>query len=309
MDLIGWVTENSPEYVLISRAVRENENGDARDKEHGGLIVWERFDDEVLTQMERDLGPYMFASLMMNNPTDCINQVFQMAWVRYYDSVPKNIICCTSVDPACAENEESSDPDYTVILTTGVDVKTKEIYVIHYTRERMNPGSTINAIIDHYRTYMPVTVKVESIAYQRTLNYWLRKRQQDTNMIFAIDEIKGLRGSKVDRIRGLQPYFAANKIAVRTHMTELVKELLAFPKGAHDDIIDALTMHIDFWFEACEQFDENKEQDLAKDPMSGQSIINELLGREINRRIYPNDMGLMGERTADSQYREYVHVG
>ncbi len=296
-DLLGWIQENSPEYILLTRKVRE-----------GGVAIWDRFDDEVLEQLERELGPYMFASLYLNNPTDAINQVFLREWIRYYETLPKDVVYCTSVDPAPADKEESSDPDYNVVLTTAVSPITGQIFVVHYTRARMNPGELVNTILDHYRTYKPLVTKVESIAYQRTLNYYIRKRQADTNMFFRIEELRGLKGSKVDRIRGLQPYFASNMIAIRASMVELERELISFPKAAHDDVIDALSMHIDFWYEAFEKFNDEKEKELSSDPASGMYIIDLMLGRADALGKYPNDIGLMKERIKDTQYREYEYT-
>ena len=296
-DLLGWILDNSPEYVLLTRKVRED-----------GVYVWDRFDDDVLEQLERDLGPYMFASLYLNEPTDAINQVFLREWIQYYEQLPRDIVYCTSVDPAAADKEESSDPDYNVVLTSAVSPATGQIFVVYYTRARMNPGELVNTIIDHYRTYKPLVTKVESIAYQRTLNYWIRKRQADTGLHFRLEELKGLKGSKIDRIRGLQPYFAANKIAIRAGMTELERELLGFPKAAHDDIVDALSMHVDFWFEVAETYLQEEEKDFASDPHSGQYIIDQLLGRPNELRSYPADIGLMKDRLAPSQLREYKYA-
>lgn len=306
-DLLGWIIENCPEYKFITRAVREDKNGNARDASEGGEPIWERFDNDVLEQLERELGPYMFACLMMNRPTDAVNQVFLRDWIRYYQTLPRGTVYCTSVDPAAADKEESSDPDYNVVLTTGVSPSTGEIFVVHYTRDRMSPGALVNAIIDHCRTYKPLVTKVESIAYQRTLNYWIRKRQSETNVMFRIEELKGLKGSKVDRIRGLQPYFAADRIAIRTNMPELERELIAFPKGAHDDIIDALSMHVDFWYEVMESYTREQEVIEIDSPFSGQAVIDQLMGRPRALSQYPADIGLMRERFVGFQRRGYSY--
>jgi len=301
-DLLGWIIKNSPEYKIITRAVKEDKSGKPDSK---GKIIWDRFDENVLSQLERDEGPYMFASLMLNSPTEAINQVFKRDWIQYYENTPKDIVCCTSVDPAAAAREESSDPDYNVVLTTGISPSTGEIYVIYYTRERMTSGQLIDAIFDHYKAYKPISVKVESIAYQRTLNYWIRQRQSQLQQFFYIDELKSLQGSKVDRVRGLQPYFANHKIHIRPHMSELERELLSFPKGSHDDIIDALSMQRDFWFDVSDSYHMEKKKDLRYDPLSGEAIIDELLSRRKNLNSYPADIGLMRERYLDSYPEKY----
>jgi len=278
-DLLGWIIENSPEYKKISRAIYENSDGEPARPESGGSIIWpDRFGKDVADALEKNEGPYMFASLYMNSPTSAINQVFKREWIRYYSDLRnRDLVYCTSVDLASATKEESSDPDYTVIMTCAVSAKTNEIFVVHYTRGRLDPGQTIEAIFDHVRTYKPLEVIVESIGYQRTLNYWLKKRMNFHDLNFYINEVKGLQGSKVDRIRGLQPYFANNQIFLKARMSELEQELLAFPKGSHDDLADALSMQVKFWYN-----------------MVGKAIIDSLKKR--SRIDYPYDVGSLSEQ-------------
>jgi len=282
---IGWHRQchpllvHSPEYKKISRAIYENSDGEPARPESGGSIIWpDRFGKDVADALEKNEGPYMFASLYMNSPTSAINQVFKREWIRYYSDLRnRDLVYCTSVDLASATKEESSDPDYTVIMTCAVSAKTNEIFVVHYTRGRLDPGQTIEAIFDHVRTYKPLEVIVESIGYQRTLNYWLKKRMNFHDLNFYINEVKGLQGSKVDRIRGLQPYFANNQIFLKARMSELEQELLAFPKGSHDDLADALSMQVKFWYN-----------------MVGKAIIDSLKKR--SRIDYPYDVGSLSEQ-------------
>ena len=69
---------------------------------------------------------------------------------------------------------------------------------------------------------------------------------------FQVDEIKKMRGPngerrevKEARIRSLQPLFEQGLIEIRRDMTDLVDELLTFPRGKHDDLIDSLGLALD----------------------------------------------------------------
>ncbi len=296
-DLLGWLDIHGKGYVTISRAAREN-----------GKPVWSRYNNKVLEQLESELGPYMFASLFLNDPSDVISQVFKREWIHYYHDLQKNLVFCTSVDPAPSDTDSTSDPDYNVVLTTGIKPSTGDVYVVDITRERMNPGQLIDCIFWHYSRYKPVVVKVEAIAYQRTISYYLQRRQRKLKMPFYIEEIKSLKGSKADRIRGLQPFFAANQVFIKTSMSELERELLSFPRGAHDDIIDALSMQRDFWNEEMATQDDSKNELLLNNPMSAASVLNELLERTTIMNRYPADIGLMGERIEGNQVRDFSYV-
>jgi len=306
-DLQGWIMENSSNYIHLSRSLYEDDLGNPVRPESGGHIVWNRFDKSVARELEKAEGPYMFACLYMNLPTAAINQVFKRDWIRYYDNIDKHAdtYYVTSVDLASAKKEETSDPDYVVVLTSAVVPKEHKIYVVHYTRGRLDPGETVNAILDHIRVYKPMEVLVESIGYQRTINYWLRKRMNQANIVAYIHELTSLQGSKVERIRGLQPYFADERVVIKPSMNELEQELLAFPKGSHDDLADALSMQIEFWYNTIESFQDEERRELVSDPFSGAAIIEELQGRTKKLRSYPYDVGQLAERYQG--YREYSY--
>ncbi len=297
-DLIGWIMENNTDFKLLSRKAREN-----------GKAVWDRFDENVLIELERVNGPFMFASLYLNDPQALLNQVFQLEWIQYYQNTQGELLYCTSIDPATSKSAETSEPDYTVVLTTGLNVETGEIFIMRYDRGRMNPGEQIQAIFSHYDQFSPLEVRVEAIAYQRTLSYWLKKQQAALGKYFYIVEVKSLTASKEDRIRGLQPFYANGQIKHRAGMVDLERELLAFPKGKFDDVIDALTLHLPFWAEQIKLKKKEDEMSYVDDPFSGASIIDALEKRATQFEGYPYDMGINCDSKNIRQYRVYDGVG
>lgn len=288
-DLLGYIYDRFPDYENIRKTACEK-NGESCTLEEGGTPTWDRFNADVLREIERQEGPYMFASLYLGKPTAAINQVFKREWIKYRDRHPKGSYLCTSVDLASAEKEESSDPDFNVILTTSVDPKSGIITVVEYTRERMNPSAVIDSIFQHYNRHHPIKVLIEAIGYQRTLVHWVKRRMKRRNVQFVVDEITSHKQSKVDRIRGLQPYFASELIHIKPGMSELEQELLAFPKGAHDDIIDALSMQVGFWVEMTEMVKKITDEKPVS-IFSGASIIGELQDRVNSINQYPWDGG------------------
>jgi predicted phage terminase large subunit-like protein len=307
-DLLGFIYENFKEYKNIRRTAIEDENGDAAgdvslDEDQTkiiidgpGKITWPgRFNSEALAELFKTEGPYMFACLYLGRPTAAINQVFNRKWIKYYTNHMRGCFACTSVDLASAEKEESSDPDYNVIMTTAIEPKSGRIFVLEYTRERMSPSDVIDVIFRHYHRYHSVKFLIEAIGYQRTLVHWLKQRQRKENVQFYIEEIRSHKQSKIDRIRGLQPYFSAGQIAIKREMITLEQELLAFPKGAHDDVIDALSMQKAFWIEQMD-FSQLVAPEKEYDPFSGNTIINELTSRFTDVKQYPFDGGNMEDR-------------
>jgi predicted phage terminase large subunit-like protein len=269
-DLISHIRQTmGDDVVTYERACREDENGIS--SETGKLTFPERFNEDVLRRLLKKWGPYMFSCLYMNKPIRSEDMIFQPGWIEYYESEPIQIAVYTTVDAAITEeNSNSSDPDYTVVLTAGKCLRTGRIFVLDITRERCNPGRTIEIIFEHVRKWHPLKVGIETIQYQKALAYFVRERQRKQGIYFMIEELTHGGKAKSYRIMGMQPVFSEKLIFIRKWMQELVNELLAFPVGGHDDIIDALAMQLPMWQatklvekEANEQFSDPLDFDSA----------------------------------------------
>jgi len=313
-DLIGWIFKHGKGYSVVSRSVRENEDGIPSTPEQGGKPIWDRFNDEVLDELLTSIGPFMFEMLYMNSPTSSINRVFKRSYIQYYDNLPKGLVYFTSLDPAPADSQAKTlDADWNVIITVGLKPSTGEVWVVHYNRLRADPGVIIDRLFDHWRAYKSLVTKVESTAYQSTLKYWITRRQEQLNQRFYIEGVPNAKTTKVARILGLEPWFAAGKVHIKEGHKDLERELLSFDPnkkyGGHDDIIDALSMQVGDWTRSCDTFQEEATVAEVASPFSGKFIIGELMGRANELHRYPNDIGHMGERVAGRALREYEYTG
>lgn len=315
-DLIGWILKNAPGYKIYSRSAREKNNLPATE-EMGGKPIWDRFNEKVLTELSgpQGVGPFMFDTLYMNSPTLSVNQVFKRDYIEYYNTLPQGLLYCTSVDPAPSDSQAKTiDADFNVVLTTAVRPSTGDVWIVYYNRERCDPGELIDMLFSHNRAYKPLASIIETYAYQRTLMYWVRKKQEQLNERFYIEEVPQTRASKSARILGLQPWFAAHKIMMRHEHGDLERELLCFDpnrkSGGHDDIIDALSMQISFWSKVCETHQKEASTEERADPLAGGAIIDELLDRASLEHQYPYDIGHMAERAQDLLPRnDLVYLG
>ncbi len=314
-DLIGWIYKNGRNYSVVSRSAREDKNGIPATPEQGGKPIWERFSDEVLEEIEASIGPFMFSMLYMNNPTSAVNQIFKRSYIDYYDNLPKNLLYFTSIDPAPSDSAAKSlSADFNVVITCGLKPSTGEVWVVHYNQLRCDPGELIDRLFDHWRAYKPLVTKVESTAYQKTLMYWITRRQEQLNQRFYIEGVPNAKTSKVARILGLQPWFAAKKIHIREEHKDLERELLAFDPnkkyGGHDDIIDALSFQVGDWTRSCDTYQEEAAVEQIVSPFNGKFIISELLDRVDTPHKYPYDIGHMFERVESQRLRDdYVYAG
>lgn len=249
-DLIRWVTDNEPHYNIITRACRENDLGEPDPR--GKITYPERFNDETLRRLEVTLGPYMYNCLYMNTPVRKDDMMFKPEWIKYYDvsPQPKDLAIYTTFDSATDPAlSQSKDTDYSVVLTAGKDRQTGEIYVLDYFRERCNAGAMASAILAHVRRYRPVLVGYQDVTFERSIDFWLKTLMRQNETFFMLERlpVSRQRDAKNRLIAGLQPLFASSSIYLRPHMKELVNELLTFPLGSHDDIVDTLAMQLGLW--------------------------------------------------------------
>ena len=175
----------------------------------------------------------------------------------------------------------SKDIDYNVVMTTAKDVVTGHIYVLDYYRARCNPGELCSHIFEHVQRWRPVVVGYEDVAYQRSIEYWLKELMRQERTFFMLQPVKGRAGkdAKKRAISSLQPLFSSKTILLRSHMKELQSELLKFPLGDHDDLADALSMQLEFWRNVKTRRDEILNFKAKDDPLSFESGIESIRKR------------------------------
>lgn len=273
-DLIRWVKDNEKQYVVHSRAVREDSEGKPDPK---GVVTYpQRFGELVLHELEVALGPYMYSCLYMNTPVRADDMLFKSEWIKYYQTLPSmgNMMVYTTVDPATDPSlSASKDTDYSVVMTCGKDMQSGNIYVIDYFRQRCNPGELAAAVFDHVHRFKPIVVGYEAIQFQKSLDYWLKEMMRQNNLFFVLEPLsRHGRDAKKAAITGLQPLFASGTIYLREYMKDLVSELTKYPLGKHDDLPDALSMQLRFWRMTKSQ--SQRKSKTVVDPFSLDSVFN-----------------------------------
>lgn len=248
-DLIRHIIDKEPHYSVTTRACRETEGQpDVR----GQLTYPERFDEKTLERLEASLGPYMYSCLYMNQPVRREDMAFKPEWFLDYDNIPptQSFAIYTTVDPATDPKlSKTGKTDYSVVMTCGKDTVTGLVYVLDYFRRKCNPGELSAAIFEHVIKWEPILVGYEDVAYQRSIDYYLKElmRQQQRYFVLQRLELSRQKNAKETRIAGLQALFSSGTILTRSNMHELKSELLMFPMGNNDDLADALSMQLTLW--------------------------------------------------------------
>ena len=170
------------------------------------------------------------------------------SWYIQFDDKSKEYVnIYIGVDPASTINTYS---DFSVIMVIGVTAKF-DYYVIEYWRKRVLPMECADEIFKYVKRYSPVKrVNIETIAYQEMLRNYVQRKSKDEGL-FIPGINQGIKGygnvKKKDRLfEGLQPMFRQGAVHLKKDQHEFIGELLDFPKGSHDDCIDAFWLSTQF---------------------------------------------------------------
>lgn len=207
----------------------------------GSLFFPERLTEEFLQKTKQTQGSYIFSCQYENNPVDNESATFKRSslirtdWELVKD-MPINWYL--SVDPSYS----GPYSDYAALVIAGMDQQ-RQIYVRHVLRQKMTYADIIENIFDLYNRFQPRQVIIETIAAQKSIMYELNNEQKRRSSWLPLTEIRSRTKSKEERIRALAPFYEFSHvfhIKQCPQLEELEYELIHFPKGTHDDVIDAL---------------------------------------------------------------------
>ena len=178
-----------------------------------------------------------------NKMCECISpdsQKFKREYFRYYDKAPslQSMNVYTTVDLAISQKVNA---DYSAIVTIGVN-SAGHWFVLDVEYGRYDPTTTIDAIFSAVRKWRPLSVGIETVAYQVALQHFLEKEMPRRGIFFRITPLKAEKKKEI-RIDAIQPRFAVGTVWFKRNagwLEKIESELLSYPHGAHDDVIDAL---------------------------------------------------------------------
>lgn len=204
-----------------------------------GEPLWkEKFPLDVLENIKQVQGSYNWFSQYMQNPIHAENQEFRQEMFKKYeedDIYGKYMRYYTVIDPAISQKASA---DNAVVLTVAKELDGPNVYRIREDAGHFTPKQMVDLIFKHQSEYGS-SVWLETVAFQKALKYAIEEEQKIKGQYFKVNELKA--NNKEMRIRGLLPMYERGVIYHRPYGdTDYEGELLQFPRGKHDDRIDAM---------------------------------------------------------------------
>lgn len=243
-------------------------------EDDGSLFFPERLSQKFLDERRRDQGAYIYSCQYMNNPVDDETATFKHSYFKNiaWDLVKdKPINWCFTVDPSM----EGPYSDRAALVLAGLDAE-GNLYVRQIHASKMNYAGIIDLMFDWNQRYQPRRIAIETIATQSNIRYMLNAEQKTRGIWLPITEIKSRSSSKEDRIRALAPYYEYGRVfhvEECNQLEDLEYELTHFPKGANDDVIDALATILEIATPPSRRQHHSREDKIKRTSFKPRSLV------------------------------------
>jgi predicted phage terminase large subunit-like protein len=223
--------------ILIRKAIKDD----------GTLLFPTRLTQSFLDDVKKKQGASHFSKQYQNEPIDDETAVFKRDSIvrKKWDLVKdRPINWYLSIDPSY-EGEYS---DYAALVLAGMDYQ-RDMYVRHVTRSKLTYKGIIDEIFRLYIEYKPKMILLETVGTQKSIMYEMNNEMKRRGSWLPLHEIKHRTKSKEERIKGLAPFYEFGHIfhvQEAPSIDELEYELIHFPRGKHDDVVDALASILEF---------------------------------------------------------------
>lgn len=216
-------------------------------------IFPERFPLDFIQQKRKVMWERDYQSLYMWDPINEWGWDFKREYFEYYEWLEiearyNRLDIISFLDPAISKTQTA---DNTAIVTIWTDSSSNLVYLLEVKKLKEQPDEIINEVFlttdkfnGKWRSYK---FWIEVVQYQKMLSLEISKQMRLRDKFFLLEEVRP-QGEKEARIRtALQARYSNHSIIhprYAPNISDLETELLKFPNGKNDDMIDALSSAI-----------------------------------------------------------------
>lgn len=209
--------------------------------------IYSFFTKAMLDKIRRRQGPYEYSCQYDNNPIPAETQIFPPPYPMFEILPADEYETYVTVDPAPTVHDYS---DETAIVVCSVN-RAGILYVRSAIGYRKPPNEVAELVVSTAAKYQAKIVGVE-FGLQQALDPLIRmkiadyERESGKRLNITIEAVKIPRHiSKADRVnRTLGAFVRESKIMISDKLKDLMLQMEFFPKGTHDDLVDALAMQM-----------------------------------------------------------------
>lgn len=143
-----------------------------------------------------------------------------------------------AVDLAIAEHEKA---DWSVFVVAGMD-ENRMLHVINVVRERLDAREIVDTLMMLQKTYDPVAIGIEDMQVSKSIGPFLNEEMMKTGTFMNVVQLKHGGKDKIARARSIQARMRAGGVKFQKDaewFQAFQDECVQFPRGKHDDQVDA----------------------------------------------------------------------
>jgi predicted phage terminase large subunit-like protein len=205
-----------------------------------GEALWpDKFDGAALARIKANITAQDWAALYQQEPTAETGSYFKEDWlIPILDLPPRGIL---NVYGASDYAVTSNGGDYTVHVVIGIDPK-RRMFLLDLWRQQTSSNVWIEAYCDLIQKWRPSFWAEEKTQITSGVGPFITARARERQAYTSREQFptRHDKAVRAQSIRGRMELDGLYVPARAPWLPDLKAELLAFPTGKHDDIVDAL---------------------------------------------------------------------
>lgn len=246
-DIVGRVLQRSDKWVEINLPALATEDNDPIGRKAGEALWPERYNEEKLEEIAGEVGTYWFSAMYQQRPAPREGGYFQREWFTEVHNIPEpqRLKWVRFWDLAGTDGAQRSDADYTVGALIAHDRNANEFYIADIQRFRKSPGDVEREIVKTANMDGPF------------VSVWIEQEPGSAGKYTISQFKKLLPHSRVRPFVSTGPKESYADVASARAEQKRIKvfvnqrwnlafytELEQYPRGAHDDQVDAMSKGI-----------------------------------------------------------------
>lgn len=207
----------------------------------GDVLHKDREGKQEIERARLEMGNHAFSAQYQQSPIPQEGALLKAEWFRYYQNMPTNHEIIRIIQSWDTAIKTTAQNDYSVCITWAE--MTAGYYVLDVMRRKMEYPELKKMVLLLAEKWQPAALLIEDKASGQSL---LQDIKRETVLpAIAIRPVQ----DKVTRFAACSALFEAGKIYLPSQasfLPEYEAELLAFPSGAHDDMVDATSQFLSY---------------------------------------------------------------
>jgi len=216
---------------------------DEKYRKQGEALWSDKYDLDALMAIKKTIGNYDWSALYQQEPQSSETQEFKQEHILYRTQEELDRLSTLNYLTIDTAISERASADNTGFCDNSVDRENK--WNLNAWKMKVSPLELIDYLFKLNSERHYEKIGIEKTIYLQAVKPFLDEGMRKRNKFLPIVELQHNQVNKEVRIRGLLPRYESKSVFhIVGKCNDLEEEMWSFPKGIHDDVIDATAYQI-----------------------------------------------------------------